>query len=707
MRQVDERLVLSPTDLTKHLACAHLTTLDLAAARGELDRPDAADDEALQLIFRKGLDHERDYLQTLRDEGRSVTEIATVFGHEAQRAAERLTLEAMQSGVDVVYQAAFYDGAWGGQADFLLRVDEPSLLGDWSYEVADTKLARRLKVPALLQMAVYADRLTMLQGRPPEHLLVVTGDGLERPWRLVDVASYAGRARDRLREAVELRPPTTPVPVPHCPQCRWQARCTRQWRQQDDLSLVAFMRGDHRERLHELGIRTVAQLAASDPDELRGVGSGTCERLVQQAALQVRERATGRPHYELLAPEPAHGLLRLPAPSGGDVYLDFEGDPWADGGAGREYLAGLGDRDGSFVARWAHDRAAERELVVALVDDLTSRWQADPAMHVYHYAPYETTALKRMTARHGVRETELDQLLRGERFVDLYAVVRQGLRISKESYSIKKLEAFYWGATRSEGDVADAMSSVVAYERWIVDRDDHVLAQIESYNEDDVDSTRDLHAWLEERRAELEGRHGSQPRPGAADAEPGPLTDEEVAELDLVQRLIEAGRQELADLVQWHRREARPRWWDVFRLEDLDDDELFDDGSAIGRPSGPAYVRNVQRSRCWRYDFPPQDCKIAVGDKVVDVDTHEAVGEVVSCDPVAGHLELKLGKALEPRSPRGFGPPKPFADVVLRRAVQRLGRRTTSRSRPDRATGAGRHRTAAGRGRRPGRAPAG
>ncbi len=74
--------------------------------------------------------------------------------------------------------------------------------------------------------------------------------------------------------------------------------------------------------------------------------------------------------------------------------------------------------------------------MIDLVDDLTARSRRDPGMHVYHYAPYETTALKRMSAPHGVRETELDQLLRGERFVDLYAIVRQALQASLESYSI-------------------------------------------------------------------------------------------------------------------------------------------------------------------------------------------------------------------------------------------------------------------------------
>src|SRR5205085_11673882 len=137
-----------------------------------------------------------------------------------------------------------------------------------------------------------------------------------------------------------------------------------------------------------------------------------------------------------------------------------------------------------------------------MVEDLLGRiveaWRADPGMHVYHYAAYEVSALKRLTGRYGTREAELDQLLRAGRFVDLYPVVRQSMRISRESYSIKKVEAFY--GRHHEGAVADAMSSVIAYEEWIVRQDQAILDAIEAYNKDDVDSTRELHPWLEQQR---------------------------------------------------------------------------------------------------------------------------------------------------------------------------------------------------------------
>jgi predicted RecB family nuclease len=679
VQYLDGQLVLSPTDLTKHLACPHVTTLDLGALDGQARVPGLAADDALGLVFRKGMDHERAYLQHLRHQGLVVSEIPGRYDVAGRIDAEQQTLGAMRAGADVIYQGTFCDGHWGGQADFLLRTDRPSDLGNWSYDIADTKLARRLKVPALLQMATYAERLAQLQGARPQFLTVVTGDGVERPWRLADVASYARRARSRLRQAVEERPASEPIPVAYCSQCRWKTTCDDLWEAADDLCLVAGMRKDHRQTLVAAGISTVADLARSSPTDLpRGIGRRSRERLAQQARLQMLERATGAATYELLPPEAGRGLLALPTPSRGDVYLDFEGDPFAHDGAGREYLAGLWDRGGNFTAWWAHSFEQEQTLTERLVDDLIGRLKADPEMHVFHYAAYEQSALKRLTGRHGTRENELDTLLRGERLVDLYAVVRNGIRISKGSYSIKKLEDFYWGRTRkagSEAEVADAMTSVVEYERFLVEWDNAILASIEAYNREDVRSTHDLHEWLEERRRELETIHGPAARPERKD---GTASEEASvasrAEEVLAERLRQAGQPLLAGLVGWHRREERPKWWEFFRVADLDDEMLVEDGSTIGGLSAPRQVGEVKSSYLWRYDFEPQDCKLSVGNGAIDVDEpHACLGTVVELDPVVGFVVLKRSKKTAPGQPRGFGPDGPINVTVLQASIARVG----------------------------------
>ncbi len=44
-----------------------------------------------------------------------------------------------------------------------------------------------------------------------------------------------------------------------------------------------------------------------------------------------------------------------------------------------------------------------------------ARLQQFPDLHIYHFAPYEPAALKRLMGRYATREEEIDRLLRGKR----------------------------------------------------------------------------------------------------------------------------------------------------------------------------------------------------------------------------------------------------------------------------------------------------
>jgi hypothetical protein len=238
------------------------------------------------------------------------------------------------------------------------------------------------------------------------------------------------------------------------------------------------------------------------------------------------------PEYELLEPEPAaeggvaadRGLSALPEPSVGDLFFDIEGDPFAYW-EGLDYLFGVwqpGDGlfDGAWRSFWALDRDEEKRAFKQVMDMFTECWAAHPEMHIYHYAPYEPTALKRLAGRHAKREEALDQLLRGRVFVDLYRVVRQGVRVGAERYSIKNLEPLY-GFER-EVKLRDANSSIVEFETVLEvgDPSGELRAQIEAYNRDDCVSTRRLRDWLEDRRLELLLSGTDVPRPAGGFAEP-------------------------------------------------------------------------------------------------------------------------------------------------------------------------------------------
>jgi uncharacterized protein len=195
-------------------------------------------------------------------------------------------------------------------------------------------------------------------------------------------------------------PATYPLPVEHCSVCDWLARCTRQWQEDDHLSLVAHMRRSWMEKLADAGISTLQALATADAELRTELRPEIFERLRRQAALQHRHRISREHLYELLPLVEGRGLELLPRPSEGDIFFDIEGDAFYDPGRGLEYLFGTVTTDGEFHAFWAHNRAEERLAFQRLVDFLHEQLARFPDMHVYHYAHYAPTALKRLMGEH-------------------------------------------------------------------------------------------------------------------------------------------------------------------------------------------------------------------------------------------------------------------------------------------------------------------
>jgi uncharacterized protein len=66
MQQVGEEIRFSASDLVGHLDCHHLTALDAAVARGNLNKPKIWD-PVLQTLLERGLAHERQYVEHLKE----------------------------------------------------------------------------------------------------------------------------------------------------------------------------------------------------------------------------------------------------------------------------------------------------------------------------------------------------------------------------------------------------------------------------------------------------------------------------------------------------------------------------------------------------------------------------------------------------------------------------------------------------------------
>ena len=639
------------------------------------------------------------------------------------------TLDAMHRGVPIIAQAALKNGHWGGRPDILRRVEHPSGLGAWSYEVIDTKLARETKGNTVLQICLYSDLLTDAQNLPPEFAFVVTpGSGFKpQIFRYVDYAAYYRRVRNGLERAIEngAGGELYPEPRPHCEICRWRRHCDAKRRADDHLSLVAGISKSQIRELRSHDVSTVAALATVVlplPWKPERGSAQSLERIREQARLQMLGRESGAVVYETLLTQPGFGLARLPRPSDGDVFLDFEGDPFVDEG-GLEFLFGYAFKDSadaeSYAADWALTRADEKAAFERFVDFVTARLEAHPDLHIYHYAPYEPAALKRLTGRYATRESEIDRMLRAGLFVDLYAIVRRGIRASVESYSIKKLEPLYeFERTVGLPDASAVLAKVQASLELgdIGGIGEKERSAVTGYNRDDCLSAWRLRDWLEKVRSELLAAGAVIERPIPQSGETGEeLSDWQRRIAALIERLthdvpvdpVERSREQqarwlLANTLDWHRRENKAVWWEYFRLSALSADELLDERAGL---SGITFIESAggsTRTPIHRYGFPPQDTDlrgdedlrqlggdkfgkvvaISLEDRTVDIkkrqdtaDVHpEAVfaHQIVDADVLADAL-LRIGQHVADHGLSGEGPYQVARDLLLLSAPRTSG----------------------------------
>ncbi|MCX6593176.1 MAG: TM0106 family RecB-like putative nuclease [Acidobacteria bacterium] len=674
MKNLGGTIRLAATDISNHLFCGHLTALNVSESRGERVSPPVRAPH-LVVIQERGLDHERAYIEHLLSEGLSIKNLDE-YKDDVNSVAE--TLKAMAAGIEVIVQGALKNDRWFGRPDVLRRIEVPSNFGSWSYEPYDCKLARETKAATILQLSHYAALLTAVQGCEPETMYVVPPSpefNVER-YRVLDYAAYYRSIKARLEKATAKEQPTFAEPNGHCDVCRWWPECDREWRRDDHLSLTAGISRLQRKQLIEWEVPTVEALSRLTVPLVNKPRHGSRDgyvRIREQARVQVAGRYQRQPVHELLAIELGRGLTRLPEPSPGDISFDLESDPFV-GTHGREYLFGFGmqSAEGRFdyQRRWALSAADEKAAFEWFVDFAMEQWKSFPAMHIYHYSPKEPSALKTLMGRYATREDAIDRMLRAGIFVDLHSITKQSLRASVEQYSLKALEEFHGFKRNVPLDEAKAAMRQVEHGLElgrITEVDADTCERVEGYNADDCRSTFSLRDWLEGlRRAEVDA--GTDiPRPKEQDGEPPETLNERQARVaGLIAALThdlpadetertddQSARWLLANLLDWHRREAKVAYWEKFRLRDLDDEELRDERAAIGGLEFAAEIPPTGRKKLpiHQYSFPPQETNLQLGKKVYTRDGQ--IGTIEEIDPVGGTVGIrKTGKALDvhPRS---------------------------------------------------------
>jgi predicted RecB family nuclease len=666
-----DQIIYSPSDLTLYMDSPFASWMEHSVlVSPELLSSSDGKDELMGVLQHKGEQHEEEILNTFLERELSVVQITRDPNALAN------TIAAMQSGADIIYQAALSLTPFKGYADFLVKVEGKSHFGNFQYEIWDTKLAKTIKPYFIVQLCCYADMLEIIQGCRPEHIAVVLGDGTNERLITNDYFYYYKNLKHRFLQAHQnfsIENHTNPGDSDSWG--RWSNYAETLLKQADHLCQIATITKSQIKKLNKAGIDTMLALVETNYDRVKGINVDVFSRLRAQANIQKESSGKDIPLYQILPHDPNKkiGLSLLPSHSPLDIYFDIEGSPLEEGGL--EYLWGVTyfDEIGcrQYKDFWAYNEAQEKAAFKSFIEWAYARWQQDPLMHIYHYANYEIAACRKLMGRYGICEYEVDQLLRNEVFVDLYKVVKGCLLLGEPRYSIKNVEHLYREKRATE--VGSGGDSVVVYERWRADPDglswetSKILNDIREYNIDDCNSTQELVDWLRARQKE----HGISYLGKTEVIEPE-IKEEVTDRVQLRDKLLQKAAQlnnegstkdaKVTSLMAWslefHRREKKPMYWRLFDRMGLSDEELVDDIDCLAscvRTNKPPY-KQTSRAHNFIYEYafdPTQEFK-AASEKYFILGKERADGKNLSVTFIKedsrlddGYIALKTGEVLE------------------------------------------------------------
>src|ERR1700722_3457585 len=587
MRIVNGEIRLAATDVSNHLACRHLTELEISAARGERDVPKWESPDMV-VIRELGLRHETKYLALLEKEV-GPGNLLNLSGMDEKRILDE-TRKAMESGVEAIAQGALLHGRFFGRPDVLRKVHgKSSRFGNWTYEAYDCKLSKETKATTILQLSFYSELLGEIQRPPnetpakpapdpksksktnksqaafdfdaapisaadylPENMWVVPPGKEASPekYRVAEYSAYYRHIKERLETSTnnghEIS--TYPEPCLHCDICRWFRQCDRRRRDDKHLSLVAGIRRQQRDQLEIWQVDDIEKLAAMlhplprEKKPLHG-SRESYDRVREQARIQVESKDLEIPKHEPILPVVEKtGFCKLPEPSPGDVFVDLEGDPFV-GNSGLQYLFGVAVKNADDQLRyekvWAYNPGEEKTAFEWFVDLVTIRRKEFPTMHVYHFGGYEPGAFKNLMGLYATREEEIDSMLRAGLFIDLHSIFKQALRAGVEEYSLKTLEHFAGFKRSIHKDDSRAAMRYITHSLelgWSDAIPENFITDMETYNRDDCFATSALRDWLESQRsAQIAAGHKID-RPPLGDGAP---TEDLNARQQRVKALVE------------------------------------------------------------------------------------------------------------------------------------------------------------------------
>ena len=624
-----DEIIYSPSDLITYTKSPFSSWMDRYHLYNTTITPDEKTED-IELICSLGNKHEKRILEEFKI---SNPDIIDLSGDNFN------VMNALNSKASVIYQARLSMPNFSGITDFLI------LNEDEKYQVWDTKLANSPKPYYIIQLCCYSDMLKSMGIEVSDKIGIILGSGERVEFSIEDYIHYYNNLKNKfllMQNNFTGLITNRPEPLSSGEHGRWTSYAEKYFTDMDHLVRVSGITSGQIKKINACGITTLTELANFD-GVIDKMTIKTAEKLISQAKLQyltIKDREVEMnmiARYDILpfigANNEHIGLALLPVADAADVFFDIEGYPLIQGGL--EYLFGV-YYDNQYKDWWAHDRAEEKVAFESFIDWIYYRWNNNKEMHVYHYASYEVSAINRLSLTHNTRQFEVDKLLWNNVFIDLYKIVRNGLRIGEENYSLKTVEKLY-SVKRGYDGVSNAVSSIVEYAKYIDTGDLGILKSIRDYNEVDCVSTFSLYNWLLKVAVENDINIGFNPVH---------IPKDEVIST-FVNTKQDATSVILGDLIDFHYREEKPMWRKMFERIAYTDDELYDDPCCIQGIEAVGLPFTDKQSLVQEYRFDPeQECTIDREKSIVMFAHIEGNLTLIELDIYEGSLKLKMSKKL-------------------------------------------------------------
>jgi len=659
MKIVEKQVLYSPTDLNNFVSCKYHIKNDLFAKELNLKKREISAD--IKLWRKYGDEHEAKYLKLLQENNKPNI---TIDPKKSDQERFESTKNALKKGFKLIYKAFFIDKDFRGECDFLIRLEKKSDLGEYSYEVYDTKITKNLRSKHVLQITGYSFLLSKIQGLMPLKMHLIDGSSEIHDYKVNEFIDYFLYSKENFEKFLPLAKKESlyPEKCSYCSLCPWLDECEKKWTTDNYINQTYGIINSQVKKLKKEKIKTVDDLAKLDLNKIKlKINLTTQKRLVNQAKLQEHKRLTSETRVVFLNSELNKGFYKMPEPNEGDLFYDIEGFPQSEGRP-FEYLHGVYFLNNGkkvfkkFVIK-KYDKIEEKRIFIELINFFKDHFEKYPNAYLYHYNNYEERALKELSITYSSVFTEgqnfIDNLLRREKFIDLYLVVSQCMQTTEKDLTLKTIEIFYRKQRSSIVKTAD--DSIKLFDIWCSTYEPTLMQDIINYNEEDCISTYELREFL------LKNRPKDLPwfsQLSEEKVENKEKPDFEINENLLIEQLESKSNidnekfiNDLISLVGFHRRERKPDNWAYYDRKKKTSEELEDDPECIGNCELVEEIISTDSlkdesnylKRKFKYKFNTQNFKIKEGDPALDIFTNSNFGKIekiTEIDDDENYLEI-------------------------------------------------------------------